>query len=99
MAMKNSPDNFRRSLRESFLELLWRQWRPLGVASHGPESARPIDLEALILATAMAAGQAGRLWDSALQWPSRNREWVNWARLKRMAAPFTRPDEWLKQPL
>ena len=97
--MKNSPDNFRRSLRESFLELLWRQWRTLGVASHGSESARPIDLEALILATAMVVGQDVRLWDSALLWLSRNREWVNWARLKRMAGPFTRPDEWLKQPL
>ncbi len=97
--MKNSLENFRHSLRESFLELLWRQWRPLGVASHGPESARPIDLEALALATAMAAGQDSRLWDSALQWLSRNREWLNWARLKRMAVPFTRPDEWLKQPL
>ena len=97
--MKNSLENFRSSLRERFLELLWRQWRALGVASHGLESARAIDLEALILATAMAAGQDGRLWDSALPWLSHNREWLNWARLKRMAAPFTRPDEWLKQPL
>jgi hypothetical protein len=99
MAMKNSLEIYRRSLRECFLELLWRQWRPLGVASHGPESVRLIDLEALILATAMAAGQDRRLWDSALQWLSRCREWVNWARLKRMAVPFTRPDEWLKQSL
>lgn len=97
--MKNSLENFRHSLRENFLELLWRQWRPLGVASHGSETARPIDLEALILATAMAAGQDSRLWDSTLQWLSRSREWVNWARLKRMATPFTRPDVWLRQPL
>lgn len=97
--MKNSLENYRSSLRESFLELLWRQWRTLGVASHGSESAQPIDLEALILATATAVGQDRRLWDSALQWLSRSREWVNWARLKRMAGPFTRPDEWLKQPL
>jgi len=86
-------------LRESLLELLWRQWRPLGIASHGPESVRAIDLEALVLATAMAAGQDRRLWDSALQWLSCNRDWVNQARLKRMATPFTRPDQWLKQPL
>jgi len=99
MAMKNSPESFRQALRESFLELLWRQWRALGVASHGPESVSPIDLEALILATAMAAGQDLRLWDAALLWLSRDREWVNGARLKRMAVPFTSSDEWLKRPL
>ncbi len=99
MDMKNSLENYRRALLESFLELLWRQWRALGVASHGSESAQPIDLEALILVTATAVGQDRRLWDSVLQWLSHCREWVNWARLKRMAGPFTRPDEWLKQPL
>ncbi len=99
MAMKNSSESFRQALRESFLELLWRQWCALGVASHGPEAVSPIDLEALILATAMAAGQDRRLWDAALLWLSRGREWVNGARLKRMAVPFTSPDEWLKRPL
>jgi len=99
MAMKSSLENFRRSLRESFLELLWRQWRALGVAAHGPESVQPIDLEALILATAVAAGQDRRLWQAALPWLSHYREWVNGARLKRAAMLFTRPDEWLKRPL
>jgi len=99
MDMTSSPENFRRSLRESFLELLWRQWRALGVAAHGPESMQPIDLEALLLATAVTAGQDRRLWQAALQWLSRCHEWINGARLKRMAVPFTRPDEWLKRPL
>lgn len=99
MAMKNSPEKYRESLQESFLELLWRQWRALGVASHGPETARPVDLEALVLGTAMAAGQERRLWTAALYWLDRCREWVNGARLKRMADPFIRSDEKLKRPL
>jgi hypothetical protein len=99
MAMKISPESFRDSLRESYLELLWRQWRALGVAAHGPESLHPLDLEALILATAMAAEQDLRLWQAALQWLMRYHAWVNGARLKRMAVLFTRPDEWLKRPL
>jgi hypothetical protein len=97
--MKISPEQFRDSLRESFLDLLWRQWRTLGVASHGAEAALPIDLEALILATAITAGQDGRLWDATLRWLAHFREWVNWARLKRMAVPFTSSDELLKRPL
>jgi len=97
--MKSSPEQFRDSLRESFLELLWRQWRTLGVASHGADAALAIDLEALILATAATAGQDGRLWNATLRWLAHFREWVNGARLKRMAAPFTSPDELLKKPL
>lgn len=97
--MESSPEQFRDSLRESFLELLWRQWRTLGVASHGADAALPIDLEALILATAITAGQDGRLWDATLRWLAHFREWVNGARLKRMAASFTSPDELLKRPL
>lgn len=97
--MKSSPENFKNKLRESFLELLWRQWRPLGIAAHGPESLTPIDLEALILATALAAAQDGRLWQDALQWLSRRCEWVNESRLKRMVASYSTTDEWLKRPL
>jgi hypothetical protein len=97
--MKSSLESFKRSLRDSFLELLWRQWRSLGVAAHGPESMQPIDLEALLLATAVAAGQDRRLWQTALQWLSRFHEWVNGARLNRMALPFTGLDQWLKRRL
>ncbi len=97
--MKGSPEQFRNSLRESFLDLLWRQWRTLGVASHGADAAQPIDLEALILAAATAARQDARLWNASLRWLAHFRAWVNGSRLKRMAVPFTSPDELLKRPL
>jgi hypothetical protein len=99
MATKNSPAKFKESLQESFLELLWRQWRTLGIAAHGPETTRLIDLEALILATAVVAEQDRRVWTAVIQWLTCFREWISWARLKRMAAPFIKPDELLKRPL
>jgi hypothetical protein len=99
MATKNSPAKFKESLQENFLELLWRQWRTLGVAAHGPETTKLMDLEALILATAMAAEQDRRLWAAVIQWLVCFREWVSQARLKRMAVPLLKPDELLKRPL
>jgi hypothetical protein len=99
MVTKNLPAKFKESLQESFIELLWRQWRTLGIAAHGEETTRLIDLEALILATTVVAEQDRRLWDAVRQWLICFREWVSWARLKRMAAPFIKPDELLKRPL
>jgi hypothetical protein len=99
MIMKNSPANFKESLQEKLLELLCRQWRTLGIASHGPETNHLLDLEALILATAVVAEQDRRLWTAARQWLLCFREWVSQSRLKRMATAFIRPDDLLKKPL
>lgn len=99
MIMKNSPAKFKESLQEKLLEFLWRQWRTLGIASHGPEAHHLLDLEALILATAVVAEQDRRLWTGALQWLLCSREWVSQSRLKRMAAAFIRPDAFLNIPL
>jgi Sugar-specific transcriptional regulator TrmB len=97
--MKNLPAKFKESLQEKLLELLWRQWRTLGIASHGPEADHLLDLEALILATAVMGEQDRRLWTGALQWLFCSREWVSLSRLKRMAAAFIRPDAFLNIPL
>lgn len=99
MATRNSPEKFRIALRESILDLLWRQWRSLGIPGHGPEAVQPVDVEAAILGAALAAKHDLRLWNAVLEWLSVRREWVNGARLKRMAAPFIRDDERLKLPL
>ena len=97
--MKNSPAKFKESLEEKLLELLWRQWRTLGISSQGPEARHLLDLEALILATAVVAEQDHRLWTGALQWLFCSHEWVSQSRLKRMAAAFIQPDAFLKIPL
>lgn len=99
MATKNSPAKFKESLHESFLVLLWRQWRTLGIAAYSPETKQLIDLEALILATAIAAEQDRRLWTAVIRWLACFQDWVNQARLKRMSAAFLKPDEYLKNPL
>jgi len=78
---------------------LWRQWRTLGIAAYSPETKQRIDMEALILATSIAAGQDRRLWTSAIRWLSCFQDWVNQARLKRMSAEFLKSDEYLKRPL
>ena len=79
--------------------LLWRQWRTLGISAYSPETKQLIDLEALILATAIAAEQDRRLWTAALRWLACFQNWVNQARFKRMSAAFLKPDDNLKQPL
>lgn len=99
MATKNSPAKFKKSLQEGFLVLLWRQWRTLGIAAYSPETKQLIDLEALILATAIAAEQDRRLWAVAIRWLACFQDCVNQARLKRMSAVFLKPDEYMKQPL
>lgn len=97
--MKNSPAKFKESLQEGFLVLLWRQWRTLGIAAYSPETKQLIDLEALILATAIAAEQDRRLWTAVIRWLTCFQDWVNQARLKRMSSAFIKSDEYLKQPL
>ena len=97
--MKTSPTKFRESLKMDLQVLLWRQWRTLGIAAYSPETKRPIDLEALILATSVRAEHDKRLWESVIQWLIGFQDWVNKARLKRMSTVFLEPDEFLKQPL
>jgi len=99
MDTEHSPQNFRKILLGKLLELLWRQWRALGVASFGRETDYLLDLEALIMATAAAGNHDRRLLAGAVQWLRCSREWVNLARLKRMASAFIGPDVFLKQSL
>ncbi|HUU05040.1 MAG TPA: winged helix-turn-helix domain-containing protein [Patescibacteria group bacterium] len=99
MATKNSPAKFKEYLQEGFLVLLWRQWRTLGITAYSPETKQLIDLEALILATSIAAEQDQRLWTAVIRWLACFQDWVNQARLKRMSAAFIKPDEYLKKPL
>ena len=99
MVITSLPKQFRETLRDKLLELLWRQWRTLGVSAHGQETDHLLDLEALILATAAAGAHDRRLLEASHQWLRYFRGWVNLARLRRMSAAFARPNAPLKQPL
>ncbi len=84
-----SSNRFRAELRESRLELHWRQWCALGVAAQvEPEGRWVVDLEALAVST-MALGQEdARLSRLAQEWLALNREWVSTARLRRIGRAF-----------
>jgi len=97
--MLESPEKFKRSLQEALSEFLWRQWRSLGIAAYGAGTDQVIDLEALILATTVVAGQEKRLWDAARHWLQLFREWVSLSRLKHMASTFTQLDPVVNIPL
>lgn len=99
MTTIRSPKEFSRVLGEKLLELMWSQWRTLGISAHGSESVQLLDLEALILATEAAGALDRRLMASSREWRISFREWINLSRLKRMGSEFIGNDVFLKQPL
>ena len=90
--MELSPKAFRQQFEEGFLELHWRQWSALGVASHAePEEQRLLDLEALLVSTLTLGLKERRLLNAALEWLQNYGEWLNLPRLKRIARIFMKP--------
>jgi len=90
--MKLSIKEFRERFVDGFLEIHWRQWSALGVASRvGPEEKWLIDLEAVALSTLTLGLQDTRLLNAALEWLIKYGEWLNLPRLKRIARIFMRP--------
>jgi hypothetical protein len=90
--MLKSLTSFNEKLKENLLEIHWRQWSALGVASQiPPEQYWIIDLEALTIST-LAIGLADkRLMGACVEWFIQNAEWLNTSRFKRIAGIFTRP--------
>lgn len=83
---------FREELQNRLLEIHWRQWSALGVASHvAPETKWIIDLEALTVSTLAIGLQDKRLLATCIEWLVKNREWINSARFRRIADVFIRP--------
>ena len=87
--MAVSLNEFKEKFRNYLLEIHWKQWSALGVASHIPsEKHWIIDVEAL-LASTLAIGLCDkRLLTSCVEWWIKNGEWVNYARLKRIFKDF-----------
>lgn len=75
------------------LDIHWRQWGCLGVASQLEEEKRwIIDLEALLCSTIFMGQFDKRLFSSALEWAYKYGEWINGSRLKRIADFFYKND-------
>ena len=73
-------------MRSYLANVLWSQWAALGVPAATSPSLALIDLEALLIATAIHTdiGSDVRLRDGAISWLATRHEYVATARLKRL---------------
>ena len=98
--MEISLKEFKEKFYSDLLEIHWRHWTTLGVASHvKPERRWIIDLEPLTLSTLMIGFRDKRLLSSSIEWLIKNGEWMNLSRLKRIMRVFTERVPGLKAPL
>ena len=79
-----SAKEYRESLAQAILELLWRQWGQLGVlgSSGGDGTRMVLDPEALLVFTAWFGRNDQRLYDAAASWLVRYSRLVSLSRLK-----------------
>jgi len=90
---------FKEDFFDSLIEIHWRQWTTLGVTSHvKPEKTWIIDLEPLIISTLGIGLHDKRLLSSSIEWLTKNGEWINLSRLKRIVKVFSERMPELKAP-
>lgn len=98
--MELSLKEFKERFYNDLIEIHWKHWTTLGVASHvKPEKYWIIDLEPLIISTLAIGLSDKRLLSSSLEWLIKNGEWMNLSRLKRIMNFFTEPFPGMKEPL
>ena len=97
--MEISLGEFKERFFGDLIEIHWRQWSTLGVASHmKPEKTWVVDLEPLIISTLVIGLHDKRLLSLSIEWLTRNREWINLSRLKRIVNVFSDRLPELKTP-
>jgi hypothetical protein len=97
--MELSLKEFKQGFFDDLIEIHWKHWTTLGVASHvKPERKWMIDLEPLILSTLAIGLYDKRLLSSSVEWLIKNGEWLNLSRLKRNFKIFTAQVSGLKVP-
>jgi hypothetical protein len=90
---------FKERFFDNLIEIHWRQWTALGVASHvKPEKTWVVDLEPLIVSTLTIGLHDKRVLSSSIEWLTKNGEWLNQSRLKRIVKVFSEPLPELKTP-
>lgn len=98
--MELSLKEFKERFFNDLLEIHWRHWTTLGVASHvKPEKHWIVDLEAIVLSTLLIGLYDNRLFSASLEWLIKNSEWVNISRLKGIKKVFMKPFPGSKEPL
>jgi len=84
-----SLGTFKREYKAQLLDLHWRQWSTLGVASQlGREKNTTIDLEALMVSTLRVGLADKRLLTTAVDWVTENPQWLNLSRFNRLTRQF-----------
>jgi hypothetical protein len=97
--MEISLREFKEKFYYTLLDIHWKHWTALGVASHvKPERKWIIDLEPLIISTLIIGLQDRRLLSSSIEWLIKNGEWINLSRLKRIVKVFLERFPGLKEP-
>jgi hypothetical protein len=81
-----SSIEFRNTVRDRLLSLLWRQWTALGVSGYSAaEESKVVDPEALLLLTLTVGRYDARLFDAVLDWLDLNADYLNVQRLQNLA--------------
>jgi len=97
--MEISLREFKEKFYIGLLDIHWKHWTALGVASHvKPEKTRIIDLEPLIISTLTIGLKDKRLLSSSIEWLIKNGEWINLSRLKRIVKTFSEQLPGLRGP-
>ena len=98
--MELSLKEFKERFYNDLIEIHWKHWTALGIASHvKPEKYWIIDLEPLIISTLTIGLRDKRLLSASLEWLIKNGEWMNLSRLKRIMNFFMEPFPGMKEPL
>lgn len=83
--MRTSLSDFKSTVLESLLGVLWRQWSALGVSGYSAsEENGVVDPEALLLLTFTVARYDARLFDEVLDWLDVNGAFLNVQRLQNL---------------
>jgi hypothetical protein len=95
-----SLGTFKREFRARLLDIHWRQWTTLGVASRLERGKNfTIDLEALAVSTLNLGMADKRLLAAATDWMAKNRQWLNLSRFNRIARCYCETEKTLNRVL
>ena len=87
--MNNLLKEFKKSVLDSLLNILWRQWSAIGVQGGSyEEERRVVDPEALLLLTLSVARHDSRLFDEVLDWMDVNGDFLNIQRLQNLQKQY-----------
>lgn len=87
--MNTSLKEFKETVLDQLLALLWRQWSAIGVSGYsGSEETTVVDPEAILLLTLTVARYDERLFNEVLDWLAVNGEYLNVQRLQSLIKQF-----------